>query len=99
MSDDFYRSARWRKARAERLEMDHYMCARCMALYEAGQLRRPRRAEIVHHIKPFKEYPELALSLDNLESLCPMHHNQEHPEKARGDPRRKYPAGMRVIKV
>ena len=34
-----------------------------------------------HHKKPRKEYPELELVLDNLESLCDKCHAEEHPEK------------------
>lgn len=100
-SDPFYRSARWRKAREARLEMDHYMCTECMKLYEAGLLRRPRRAEVVHHIKTYQEHPELALDLENLESLCSWHHAQEHPEKGMTPEKRRLlrDKTMRVIKV
>ncbi|OZQ74694.1 endonuclease [Paenibacillus odorifer] len=36
-------------------------------------------ADMVHHIKPLSEYPELALVLKNLLSLCNSCHNKEHP--------------------
>lgn len=32
----------------------------------------------VHHKKEVKDYPELALVLDNLETLCVTCHNEEH---------------------
>ncbi|CAJ0571029.1 unnamed protein product, partial [Mesorhabditis spiculigera] len=41
---------------------------------------------MVHHIKPLEDFPDLALSDDNLESICPTCHNQEHPEKGRRNP-------------
>lgn len=34
-----------------------------------------------HHIQEVKDYPELALSLKNVQIVCKMHHNQLHPEK------------------
>nr|WP_081831803.1 HNH endonuclease signature motif containing protein [Geomicrobium sp. JCM 19038] len=40
-------------------------------------------ANTVHHIKPRKDYPELALTSSNLESICPRCHNKEHPEKGK----------------
>lgn len=58
------------------------MCARAGRYVRdrAGRLCRPR-ATMVHHIKPIKEHPELALSLDNLMSLCDQCHDEMHPEK------------------
>ena len=101
-ADPFYATPAWRKLRKERLELDHYMCAECMRLYEAGLLRRPRRASVVHHIQHLADRPDLALDLNNLESLCSWHHNQEHPEKggrSAAEEARNGPRGMRVIKV
>ena len=69
--DPFYATAAWQRLRGAALLRDHYLCCRC----------KKRPANTVHHIKPRDEYPELALDLDNLESLCARCHNQEHPEK------------------
>jgi len=33
-------------------------------------------ADMVHHVKPVKEHPELAFSMDNLMSLCNACHNK-----------------------
>jgi 5-methylcytosine-specific restriction endonuclease McrA len=33
---------------------------------------------MVHHIKPLSDYPDLALVLENLLSLCNSCHNKEH---------------------
>lgn len=35
-------------------------------------------AENVHHVKFVKEFPELALQLDNLLCVCVEHHNEIH---------------------
>lgn len=40
-----------------------------------------RKGNTVHHKKTVKEYPELALRLSNLETICYSCHNKEHPEK------------------
>lgn len=34
-----------------------------------------------HHLKEVKDYPELALRLDNVEIVCKTCHNELHPEK------------------
>ena len=39
------------------------------------------RATMVHHVKPLEMYPDLALDLDNLVSLCDDCHDKAHPEK------------------
>lgn len=41
-----------------------------------------RPAQVVHHIKHVDEFPELAYTDSNLESLCMACHNKAHPEKA-----------------
>lgn len=84
--DPFYKSKEWRKCREKILIRDHYLCQQCL---RNGKLTT---ANTVHHIKPREDYPELALDEDNLESICPPCHNQEHPEKGRKkteEPRRK----------
>lgn len=50
----------------------------------------------VHHILPVDDYPELALALDNLESLCWDCHEQT---KDHGKRVVQAPTGVRVIKV
>ena len=49
----------------------------------------PVPADMVHHIKERTEYPELALTLENLISLCNACHNKEHPEKGGGKRKQK----------
>jgi len=57
------------------LVRDHYLCQSCK---RNGRLTV---ANTVHHIKELKNHPELALDMDNLETICPTCHNREHPEK------------------
>ena len=54
-----------------------------MDRFLAGYGVRPNRAELVHHMIPLEERPDLALDLDNLRSLCSECHNRRHPEKGR----------------
>lgn len=68
----FYQWCEWRKMRLEALERDHYECQICK------RKGRYRRAQNVHHIKEVKSRPDLALTLDNLESVCIKCHNEIH---------------------
>lgn len=70
-----YRSKRWKKTRALKLSMQPF-CERCLkeGIY--------KEAYIVHH-KDYvtdKNYLDdnVFYNLDNLESICIEHHNQEH---------------------
>ena len=60
---------RWR---TEVFERDKYTCAIC------GQVGGELNA---HHIRPFKDYPELRLSLNNGVTLCKECHKRVHKEK------------------
>lgn len=66
----FYVTAAWKQLRRERLAKDNYLCQRCL------KRKRIVPATTVHHIKPVKDYPELALVIDNLISLCNTCHGQ-----------------------
>lgn len=68
----FYQSKQWRSVRAKRLKLDHNECQRCKL---QGKYTK---AKNVHHKKEVKKFPELALELENTESLCIVHHNEEH---------------------
>lgn len=98
----FYHRAAWKRVRAMALQRDCGMCQDCMDRFRAGYGIRPHRAQMVHHIIPVEERPDLALDLNNLRSLCNECHNREHPEKGRQARQDEPPAtrqGMRVIKV
>lgn len=60
---DFYDSWEWKKVRYEALMKHGAVCMLCGA---------DRKTSVIHvdHIKPTSKFPELALSLDNLQVLC-----------------------------
>lgn len=91
--DPFYKSEAWIKCREDILIRDNHLCQPCF------RKKKLTPANIVHHIKPLKEFPELALDPDNLESICASCHNKEHPEKGRRqrEPEKKRKA--RIVKV
>ena len=66
-SQSFYNSRSWKRIKDYRMSLDGGICTRC-----------GYKADLVHHIKEIKEAPELALDIDNLESLCHKCHNKEH---------------------
>lgn len=84
----FYTCSAWLKTRAEILASDHHECQLCKAR------GIHTRAELVHHVKHLRNYPELGLSrfyLDeegkeqrNLISVCKdCHETVCHPERLR----------------
>ncbi|MBR6113795.1 MAG: HNH endonuclease [Oscillospiraceae bacterium] len=75
MADKFDGSGIWKRKREHILKRDHYFCRECL------KYGRRRDATMVHHIKPRRDYPELALVDSNLISLCDECHNKMHPEK------------------
>lgn len=72
---DFYTSKAWGHKREKILRRDGYMCRECR------RYGRNRAATTVHHIVPYEERPDLALTDNNLISLCAACHNKKHPEK------------------
>ena len=69
----FYVSKEWLAIRKLALERDHHECVWCK---EAGGLTTHHLE--VDHIKELQFYPELALDLDNLRTLCHDCHNKRH---------------------
>lgn len=76
--DWFYRKAAWQKLRQMALSRDNGICVRC---YKKNKIKK---ADVVHHIVYLTDNIQLALDLNNLESLCHACHNAEHDEKATG---------------
>ena len=77
----FYHTHKWRKKREEILKRDRHSCQVCRS---RGKYTR---ANTVHHIRHLKDEPELALTDENLVSLCASCHEDMHPEfryKAKG---------------
>jgi 5-methylcytosine-specific restriction protein A len=67
----FYTGAPWRKLKRVKLGQDP-LCQRC------STPARPVAATTVHHKKERKDAPDLALDLDNLESVCSSCHSTHH---------------------
>lgn len=87
----FYHTPAWRRLRIQALERDHYLCQACL------RKKRFTKATEVHHIKEVEDFPELALTLSNLESLCwPCH---EETKNKTGKQKSPVPKGVRVIRI
>ena len=86
----FYHTPAWRRIRVMALQRDHYLCTACLKKH------RFTKATEVHHIKPLEDFPELALDLDNLTSLCWQCHEET---KDHGRRVTTVPSGVRVIKI
>jgi 5-methylcytosine-specific restriction endonuclease McrA len=80
----FYKSKPWRVLRQEALERDNYECQVCK---KRGKYSR---AQNVHHLKEVKMRPDLALTLDNLESVCIRCHNEIHDKRLKNDKRKPF---------
>lgn len=63
-TDDFLRSYEWRKLRMEALKLHGARCQCCGASPATGAVMN------VDHIKPRRLFPNLALTLENLQVLC-----------------------------
>ncbi len=60
-------SPRWRALRWQALRRDGFACVKCGA---RGRLE-------VDHVLPVRSRPDLAWSVDNLQSLCPACHSRK----------------------
>jgi len=83
----FYKSASWSGVnglRIQALKRDNYECQQCKAEgkvhIDSIKVDGERKSIQlnVHHIKDIETHPELALDLDNTETVCLDHHNKEH---------------------
>ncbi|EOS79608.1 hypothetical protein C817_02583 [Dorea sp. 5-2] len=71
----FYHTTVWKHKRKKILKRDHNACVRCR------QLGRYAEAVTVHHVRHLKDAPELALTDENLVSLCKDCHDAMHEKK------------------
>lgn len=80
----FYGGKEWSSLRLEALERDNYECQQCkregLVTIDSIKTEGEKKQIVlnVHHIKEIEDHPELALELDNLETLCVFHHNLIH---------------------
>lgn len=72
----FYRSRQWRAKRQEILKRDNYECLHCK---RDGRVTTINDAVLeIDHIQELEKAPELALTDDNLRTLCRDCHNKRH---------------------
>ena len=76
--DPFYKLKAWIRTRAWVLARDNHLCQHCL------RKKKLKKAVTVHHIKPRSLFPELALDVTNLVSLCFSCHNKIHFKKKVG---------------
>lgn len=78
MAFDYSRSnRRWWHIREIPLKRDRYRCRNC------ARYGRQVPAEVVHHVWPAEDYPELAYKAWNLLSLCESCHDKMHERSGR----------------
>lgn len=80
----FYGSVEWAYIRGQAMKRDNYECQECkrngLVTIDSKKIEGKHKEIIlnVHHIKEIETHPELALEIDNLETLCVRHHNIVH---------------------
>ena len=80
----FYKSGAWNKLRRQALGRDNHECQECKRqgkVHVDSKKVEGQRKSIelnVHHKYEIEHYPNLALWLDNLETLCLNCHNKMH---------------------
>ena len=72
--EHIYRTKRWKVLRWEALKRDGFKCRACPSRF---------RLE-VDHIKPIRDFPELAYSLENLQTLCARCHGVKTRHEVHG---------------
>ncbi len=70
----FYDWTEWRKLRPKVIERDNNECQVC-------GIPKQRARLYVHHKKELKDFPHLALDINNLQTLCGVCHNNIHEKQ------------------
>ncbi|HCG5939063.1 TPA: HNH endonuclease [Vibrio parahaemolyticus] len=70
VNNHIYQSAKWRKLRARKAK-ESPLCENCLTY----TIIKP--VDVVDHIKPLLDYPDLAYVFSNLQSLCHQCHNDK----------------------
>ncbi|MCM3628793.1 HNH endonuclease [Paenibacillus glycanilyticus] len=82
----FYDSPSWRSLRRVIVERDNFECQQCkrngLVVIDTNEYsetaKRKKIQLVVHHIRELERYPELALEISNLETICVACHEKEH---------------------
>lgn len=73
----FYSMSLWQNIREKVRQRDHYECQRCAYYKRLRTSIKPGDLH-VHHICELEKFPELALNLNNLITVCHECHNIIH---------------------
>ncbi|EGQ0314122.1 HNH endonuclease [Staphylococcus pseudintermedius] len=75
----FYKSKAWNNVRQRVLARDNYECQECKknGIVTTNNPEKHKTLD-VDHIKELEFYPDLALEMDNLITLCIKCHNKKH---------------------
>ncbi|MER2111175.1 MAG: HNH endonuclease [Solibacillus isronensis] len=77
----FYSSKEWKYIRNEVRKRDNHECQECKrngrVFTDKSEPDKRKRMD-VDHIKELEEYPELCLTMENLELVCIRCHNSKH---------------------
>lgn len=87
----FYKSKAWQIVRRAALMRDNFECQECKRLGRVTTIdpRIDKHKQLdVDHVLEIEEYPEKALELDNLRTLCVRCHNDKHGRVFKRQPRR-----------
>lgn len=88
----FYQTTAWKLLRDKRIN-ENPLCQEC------EKKGRINAAKLVDHIKPVEDYPQLALSYENTQSLCEFCHNvKTRRDKQERKQRQKLERGKRLMK-
>ncbi|MGM7682647.1 HNH endonuclease [Cytobacillus sp. Hm23] len=82
----FYDSDDWKLIREEVKQRDNNECQECkrngFVMIDTNEYSKKAKRKkiqlVVHHLKELEDHPELALEIDNLETLCVRCHNEIH---------------------
>lgn len=77
----FYSTKEWKHTREEVRKRDNYECQECKRqgkVFTNNSEPDKRKRMDVDHIKELEDYPELCLSMENLELKCIRCHNKKH---------------------
>jgi len=77
----FYSTKEWKHTRDEVRKRDNSECQECKRQGKVFTIKsepNKRKRLDVDHIKELEDYPELCLTMDNLETLCIRCHNKKH---------------------
>ena len=79
--DNFYKTPDWHRLRYKCMRRDNWMCCEC------GAYCKGKNKAHVDHIKGRRKFPDLAMDLNNLQTLCTHCHNS-HKKRDDLDPNR-----------